>query len=107
LCAEVFPWAAFRRTKGAVKLHLTLDHDGYLPTAVVITEGKDHGKPANLRDQRTRPAIKIDNRICKTSIPGSNLGMALPAGCQAGAVDAAARNGTRSRGHARVSGGCT
>jgi hypothetical protein len=42
LCAEVFPWATFRRTKGAVKLHLTLDHDGYLPTAVVITEGKRH-----------------------------------------------------------------
>ncbi len=42
LCAEVFPWAAFRRTKGAVKLHCTLDHAGYLPTAVVITEGKRH-----------------------------------------------------------------
>jgi hypothetical protein len=42
LCAEVFPWAAFRRTKGAVKLHCTLDHRGYLPTAVVITDGKTH-----------------------------------------------------------------
>ena len=42
LCAEMFPWAAFRRTKGAVKLHFTLDHDGYLPTALVITEGKRH-----------------------------------------------------------------
>ena len=31
LCAEMFGWAAFRRTKGAVKLHFTLDHDGYLP----------------------------------------------------------------------------
>ncbi len=40
LCAEMFPWATFRRTKGAVKLHFTLDHDGYLPTAIVITEGK-------------------------------------------------------------------
>ena len=28
LCAEMFPWAVFRRTKGAVKLHFTLDHDG-------------------------------------------------------------------------------
>ena len=42
LCAEMFAWATFRRTKGAVKLHLTLDHDGYLPTALVITEGKRH-----------------------------------------------------------------
>jgi Domain of unknown function (DUF4372)/Transposase DDE domain len=40
LCAETFEWAAFRRTKGAVKLHFTLDHDGYLPTVLVITDGK-------------------------------------------------------------------
>ena len=40
LCAEVFPWAAFRRTKGAIKLHCTLDHRGYLPTAVIITDGE-------------------------------------------------------------------
>lgn len=42
LCAEMFEWAACRRTTGAVKLHFTLDHDGYLPTALVITEGKRH-----------------------------------------------------------------
>ena len=42
LCAAMFPWATFRRTKGAVKLHFTLDHDGYLPTALVITEGRRH-----------------------------------------------------------------
>jgi Domain of unknown function (DUF4372)/Transposase DDE domain len=42
LCAELFPWATFRRRKGAVKLHFTLDHDGYLPTVLVITEGKRH-----------------------------------------------------------------
>jgi hypothetical protein len=42
LCASLFDWAKFRRTKGAVKLHLLLDHDGYLPCFVVITEGKRH-----------------------------------------------------------------
>jgi hypothetical protein len=42
LCAEMFPWATFRRTKGAVKRHGTLDNDGYLPTALVITEGTRH-----------------------------------------------------------------
>lgn len=42
LCAEGFPWATYKRTKGAVKLHFTLDHDGYLPTALVITEGTRH-----------------------------------------------------------------
>lgn len=45
LCAEMFPWAVFRRTKGAVKLHFTLDHDGYLPTLMVLTDGKHHEAP--------------------------------------------------------------
>lgn len=42
LCAAVFDWAKFRTTKGAVKLHLLLDHDGYLPGYAVITEGAVH-----------------------------------------------------------------
>jgi Transposase DDE domain/Domain of unknown function (DUF4372) len=42
LCASVFDWAQFRRTKGAVKLHLMLDHDGLLPCYAVITDGKQH-----------------------------------------------------------------
>ena len=42
LCATVFDWALYRRTKGAVKLHLMLDHDGFLPCYAVITEGKQH-----------------------------------------------------------------
>jgi hypothetical protein len=40
LCLDVFDWAHYRRTKGAVKLHLLLDHDGYLPSFAVITDGK-------------------------------------------------------------------
>lgn len=39
LCASMFDWARFRRTKGAVKLHLLLDHDGYLPVFAHVTEG--------------------------------------------------------------------
>lgn len=39
LCASMFDWARFRRSKGAVKLHLLLDHDGYLPVYAHITEG--------------------------------------------------------------------
>jgi DDE family transposase/uncharacterized protein DUF4372 len=42
LCATLFDWAKFRRTKGAIKLHCLLDHDGYLPSVVVITEGNRH-----------------------------------------------------------------
>jgi len=40
LCLSIYDWAHFRRTKGAVKLHLVLDHDGYLPSFAVITDGK-------------------------------------------------------------------
>lgn len=42
LCASVFDWARFGRTKGAVKLHLLLDHDGYLPVFARISEGREH-----------------------------------------------------------------
>lgn len=42
LCLSVFPWADFRTTKGAVKLHVGLDHDGYLPAFVTITAGRVH-----------------------------------------------------------------
>src|SRR5256885_13106622 len=42
LSVSMFDWAKFRRTKGAIKLHLLLDHDGYLPRFAVITEGKTH-----------------------------------------------------------------
>ena len=42
LCLSLFPWAKFRRTKGAVKLHLLLDHDGYLPTYAYISNGGKH-----------------------------------------------------------------
>lgn len=42
LCASIFDWAQFRRTKGAVKLHLALDHDGHLPSYAHITTGKIH-----------------------------------------------------------------
>jgi len=42
LCLSLFDWAKYRRTKGAIKLHLLLDHAGYLPTFGVITDGKTH-----------------------------------------------------------------
>ena len=37
---SVFPWADFRSTKGAIKLHIGFNHSGYLPEFVTITEGK-------------------------------------------------------------------
>jgi len=40
LCLSLVPWAEFRQTKGAIKLHQLLDHDGYLPEFAIITDGK-------------------------------------------------------------------
>ena len=40
LSVALFDWAKFRRAKGAIKLHLVLDHDGYLPSFALITEGR-------------------------------------------------------------------
>lgn len=42
LCLEMFPWADFRSTKGAIKMHVGLNHAGYLPEFVTVTEGKKH-----------------------------------------------------------------
>lgn len=42
LCLSLFPWARFRKHKGAVKLHTVLDLRGNIPTMVVITHGKVH-----------------------------------------------------------------
>jgi Transposase DDE domain/Domain of unknown function (DUF4372) len=40
VCTALFQWANYTRRKGALKLHLLLDHDGYLPKFAVITPGK-------------------------------------------------------------------
>jgi len=42
LALSVFPWAAFRKTKAAVKIHTVLDNSGYLPSFVSISDGKTH-----------------------------------------------------------------
>lgn len=52
LCLSMFDWAKFRRTKGVVKLHLLLDHDGYLPAFAVVTAG-------NVHDVRVARTLKL------------------------------------------------
>jgi hypothetical protein len=42
LCLSLFPWALFRKKKGAVKLHTLIDLRGNIPTVVFITHGKVH-----------------------------------------------------------------
>ena len=49
LCLSLFPWAKFRKHKGAVKMHTLLDLHGNIPTFIGITDGKVHD--VNILDQ--------------------------------------------------------
>ena len=51
LCLSLFPWAYFRKRKGAVKLHTLLDLRGNIPTVIIITHGLVH--EVNILDQLT------------------------------------------------------
>lgn len=42
LCLSMFPWATFRQTKAAIKLHTLLDLRGNIPTFISISDGKEH-----------------------------------------------------------------
>lgn len=42
LCLSLFPWASFRKAKGGVKVHMLLDHDGYIPAFATVTDAKTH-----------------------------------------------------------------
>ena len=62
LCSQMFPWATWSRQKGAIKLHLTLDHAGYLPEAAVITTGKYSELTVARRRRYARGTILIMDR---------------------------------------------
>jgi transposase len=51
LCLELFPWAKFRQTKSAIKVHVLLNLDGSIPEFVTVTEGKK--QDVNLLDEIT------------------------------------------------------
>jgi Transposase DDE domain/Domain of unknown function (DUF4372) len=53
LSATMYDWAKFRRTKGGVKLHLLLDHDGYLPKYAVI-------EPANKAEIKVARKLPLE-----------------------------------------------
>jgi len=53
LCLSLYDWAKFSTTKGAVKLHVKLNHSGYLPTFMVMTDG-------NVNEQRIAPSIPLE-----------------------------------------------
>jgi hypothetical protein len=62
LCSKMFPWATWSRQKGAVKLHLSLDHASYLPEAMVITTGKYSEMTVARRRRYARGTILVMDR---------------------------------------------
>jgi hypothetical protein len=62
LCLTLFPWARFRTTKGAVKLHMLLDHDGYLPSFACITDGKKGDSPVARTIRLAKGSIVVIDR---------------------------------------------
>ena len=62
LCLSMYDWAKYRQTKGAVKLHLVLDHDGYLPCFGIITEGKVHDVKVAHQIHFAPGTIVVDDR---------------------------------------------
>ncbi|MGI9570689.1 MAG: IS4 family transposase, partial [Desulfobulbia bacterium] len=62
LSLGAFPWASFRRTKSAIKLHTLLDHSGYLPAFVSITEGKIHETKVATAINLSKGSIVVEDR---------------------------------------------
>ena len=63
LCLTIFPWAKYRKMKGALKLHTLLDHSGCLPSFVTVTDGKCHDIRVAKDKQFGFPALLPDSII--------------------------------------------
>lgn len=70
LSLSLYDWAKFRQTKGAVKLHLLLDHDGCLPSFAVVTTGKtgDITAARRLRFERGTVIVMVRRFIAARSL---------------------------------------
>jgi Transposase DDE domain/Domain of unknown function (DUF4372) len=62
LCVSMFDWARFRTTKGALKLHLLLDHDGFLPVYACVGEGREHELKVAWQLQLPKGAVVVMDR---------------------------------------------
>ena len=66
LCLPVFPWAPFRSTKAAIKLHTLLDLRGNVPSFIFISDGKMHD--VNILDHLAPEAgafLRHGSRLCR------------------------------------------
>lgn len=62
LSLKVFPWADYNRTKGGMKLHLALDHGGYIPAFAVVTEARVHEAPVAHQFRFPRGSVVVCDR---------------------------------------------
>jgi len=58
LCLSLFDWAKFRKAKGGIKLHALLDHDGYLPEWINVTDAKVHESQVPKKKKYDFPKLK-------------------------------------------------
>ena len=61
VCLSLFSWASYRTKKGAFKIHTLLDHSGYLPSFLVITDGKTHDVKVAKDDSYGFPELSPDS----------------------------------------------
>ena len=61
LCLSVFPWAKFRKRKGAIKLHYLYNHSGSLPSFMVMSDGKTHDIRVAKREEKLDFALLPDS----------------------------------------------
>jgi hypothetical protein len=61
VCLSLYPWATYRKKKGAFKLHTLLDHNGYLPSFLVLTDGRTHDMNVMKDDSYGVPALSPDS----------------------------------------------
>ena len=116
LCLSLFPWAEFRRTKAAVKMHTLIDLRGSIPTFVAVTTGKVHMSGCSMRCRSAKTpytrwiaamstslgCTPYINRCLLRHSAGGGLARANPR-TRGGGARAAAGHGIRER--RRVCGG--
>ncbi len=63
VCLSLYPWATYRKKKGAFKLHTLLNHNGYLPSFVVLTDGNTHDINVVKDPSYGMPALSPDSIV--------------------------------------------
>jgi len=63
VCLSLFSWAKYRKKKGAFKLHTLLDHNGYLPLFLVISDGKTYDINVVKDDSYGFPNLSPDSML--------------------------------------------